>query len=504
MLGSTVRKAIKDTAAAAKRTKPVPAAREVGRVVETLGVVVKCSGLSGACLGELVDINGVPGLVMNLNRDGVGIALLGDPDGIRAGDRARRTGHIASVPVGPSLLGRVVDPLGRPLDGGRAVSTKRRYEIERPAHPIIERAPVARPLQTGIKAIDALIPIGRGQRELILGDRQTGKTAIALDAMLAQKDTDVVCIYCAIGARADSVARLVDTLAKNKCMKNSIVLSAPGESPPGLLYAAPYAATSMAEYFMEVEGRDVLVIYDSLSAHAQAYRQLSLFLRRPPGREAYPGDIFYVHSRLLERSTRLKKEFGGGSITALPICETQAENISAYIPTNLISITDGQIFLSASLFQKGVAPAVDVGISVSRVGSKAQLPAYKAVAGDMKISYSQFEELEAFSKFGAELDDATRKTLARGAILRETLKQPPHAPMRASEQIVEILAANSGALDDVPISRLQAALSEIVKAAKSDLKSGLASLDRGAGLDAKLKSEIARLAVKIAKKHVMK
>ncbi|MDR1477299.1 MAG: F0F1 ATP synthase subunit alpha [Rickettsiales bacterium] len=504
MLKATVEKALDGALRIARGAKAAPSARESGRVSEVMGGVVKCSGIARARLGELVDVDGVPGTVINLNEGWAGIAMLGFSESVRAGGRVARTGRIASVPVGPVLLGRVVDPLGRPLDGGRAPSSRLRFEIERPAHPIIERAPVGVPLQTGIKAVDSVIPIGRGQRELILGDRQTGKTAIALDAMLAQKGTGVICVYCAIGARADSVVRIVDALESAGCMKNCIVVSASGESPPGLLYVAPYAAASMAEYFMEREGRDVLVIYDSLSAHAHAYRQLSLFLRRPPGREAYPGDIFYVHSRLLERSTRLKEEFGGGSVTALPICETQAENISAYIPTNLISITDGQIFLSSSLFQKGVMPAVDIGVSVSRVGSNAQLPAYREVAGDMKISYSQFEELEAFSKFGAQLDDATKRILARGAMIREALKQPPLSPMRASAQVVEIFAVNSGALDGIPLSSLPKALSELGSESARSLKSQLAALDRGAKLDAKLKGEIRRIAAKVARKHTIR
>jgi F-type H+-transporting ATPase subunit alpha len=504
MLKATVEKTMDGALRLAKGTKAAPRSRESGRVMEITGGVVKCSGLARARLGEFVDVEGVPGMVINLGDGWVGLAMLGYQEGVRSGGRVSRTGRIASVPVGPALLGRVVDPLGRPLDGGRAPSSRLRYEIERPAHPIIERAPVGVPLQTGIKVIDSVIPIGRGQRELILGDRQTGKTAIALDAMLAQKNTGVICVYCAIGARADSVARIVDTLVREGCMDGCIVVSASGESPPGLLYVAPYAAASMAEYFMEREGRDVLVIYDSLSAHAHAYRQLSLFLRRPPGREAYPGDIFYVHSRLLERSTRLKKEYGGGSVTALPICETQAENISAYIPTNLISITDGQIFLSNSLFQKGVMPAVDIGVSVSRVGSKAQLPAYREVAGNMKISYAQFEELEAFSKFGAQLDDATRKILARGAMIREALKQPRLSPMRASEQVVEIFAVDSGAFDGIPPSGVPKALAELVAEARKSLKPKLAALDRGAKLDAGLKGEIRRIAAKVARKHVVR
>jgi F-type H+-transporting ATPase subunit alpha len=467
-------------------------------VVEVAGGVVTASGLSSVRMSELVEVGGRMGMVIGLAEKTAGIAMLASSSGISAGDRVARTGRLNDVPVGRGLLGRVVNPLGEPIDGGPEIEAAERYDIERPAPPIIERAAVAAPLVTGIKAIDAVIPIGRGQRELILGDRQTGKTAIALDAMLAQKDTGVICVYCAIGGRTDSVARVVDVLRRKGCMKHTVVMAAGGEEEPGLLYIAPYAATSIAEYFMERHKKDVLIVYDNLTAHAQAYRQLSLTLRRPMGREAYPGDIFYIHSRLLERATHLKR---GGSITALPVCETQAENISAYIPTNLISITDGQIFLTGALFAKGVIPAVDIGVSVSRVGSKAQLPAYKAVAGDMKISYSQFEELEAFAKFGTQLDEATRSSLARGERIRETLKQPALEPIPAGLQVVAICAVNSGALDDVPLERIAPLHSELLARASRELRAELSGIDSGAPLAAGTRRDIEKLAARVAAKY---
>ncbi|MBQ8660628.1 MAG: F0F1 ATP synthase subunit alpha [Alphaproteobacteria bacterium] len=499
MLNETVKDTINKVEKISKKTKASVLSEEVGQVIEIVGNIVTCSGLSSVQMDEMVSIQESKGIVINLDEDKVGIILLDNPKNIKSGDKVKRLGHIANVPVGPELLGRVIDPIGNPLDNGPKIITKEKYNIEREAHPIMERQAVSTPLQTGIKAIDAIIPIGRGQRELILGDRQTGKTAIAIDAIISQKDTGVICIYCAIGQRSDSVAKVIDVLKQKDCMKNTIVMVASGESSPGLLYIAPYAATSMAEYFMEREGKDVLIIYDNLSTHAQAYRQLSLFLRRPPGREAFPGDIFYIHSRLLERSTHLRKEYGGGSITALPICETLAENVSAYIPTNLISITDGQIFLTNTLFQKGIIPAINIGISVSRVGSKAQLPAYKAVAGDMKISYSQFEELEAFSKFGTQLDEATQKTLARGERIRETLKQSQYKPLKASEQIVVIYATNIGVFDDVPLNNVHKLQDELVKQANVSLKHILDEIDNGAKLNEKFKEEIAKLANDIVK-----
>lgn len=502
MLTEVIKDTLNDLNAVSKETKASVISEEIGEVIEIVGNVVMATGLSSVKMDELVKIKDSMGIVINLNEDSVGIVLLDNAQNIEAGEKVKRTGRIADVPVGKELLGRVVDPLGNPLDGGNKIITKDRYNIEREAHQIMERREVSVPLQTGLKAVDAIIPIGRGQRELILGDRQTGKTALAVDTILAQKNTGVICVYCAIGSRADSVAKVIDVLKQNDCMKNTIVVVASGESSPGLLYIAPYAATSMAEYFMEREGKDVLIIYDNLTFHAQAYRQLSLFLRRAPGREAYPGDIFYVHSRLLERSTRLREEFGGGSLTALPICETLAENISAYIPTNLISITDGQIFLTNTLFQKGIIPAINIGISVSRVGSKAQLPAYKAVAGDMKISYSQFEELEAFSKFGTQLDEDTRKTLRRGERIREILKQPQYKPLRASEQIVVIYATNIGVFDDVDLDKLTLVQDELIKRANIEIKNVLDDIDNGSKLHDSFKEKIKKLAEDVAKKYI--
>ena len=350
------------------------------------------------------------GIAFNLDDDEIGVVLLGDCWHLHAGDEVERTGRVMDVPVGEALIGRVINPTGAPLDGKAPIRFSQRLPIERSAPPIMDRGPVTEPLQTGIKVIDALIPIGRGQRELILGDRQTGKTAIAIDAILNQAGKNVLCIYCAIGQRASSVAKVIAELRERGAMEYTIVVVTEGNDAPGLTYIAPYAATSIAENFM-ADGRDVLIVYDDLTHHARAYRELSLLLRRPPGREAFPGDIFYIHSRLLERATHLREPLGGGSITALPIIETEAQNIAAYIPTNLISITDGQIYLSPTLFELGILPAVDVGKSVSRVGGKAQLAAYRAVTSDLKLAYAQFEELESFARFGTRLDERTRKIL---------------------------------------------------------------------------------------------
>jgi F-type H+-transporting ATPase subunit alpha len=357
------------------------------------------------------------------------------------------------VAVGDGLLGRVIDPLGRPLDGKGPVASSKRLPVERPAHPIMDRAPVTVPLQTGVMVVDALIPVGRGQRELILGDRQTGKTAIALDTIFNQRGTNVLCVYCAIGQRASAVAKAVANLREKGAMDYTVVVVAEGNDPPGLAYIAPYAATSIAEFFMEA-GRDVLIVYDDLTHHARSYRELSLLLRRPPGREAFPGDIFYIHSRLLERATHLRKELGSGSLTALPIIETEAQDISAYIPTNLISITDGQIYLSPSLFELGVLPAVDVGKSVSRVGGQAQLAAYRAVAGGLKLAYAQFEELETFSKFGARLDADTRKNIEHGRRIRACLKQAEFSPLSVPAQIALLLALSAELFDLVPLNQM--------------------------------------------------
>ncbi|MBE0660327.1 MAG: alternate F1F0 ATPase, F1 subunit alpha [Bryobacteraceae bacterium] len=439
--------------------------REVGTIANVSTGIALVSGLPGVGSDELVKFRGdVFGIAFNVDEDEIGVVLLGEYWHLHAGDEVERTGRVMDVAVGDGLLGRVIDPLGRPLDGNGPVASSGRLPIERPAAPIMDRAPVTVPLQTGLKVIDALIPIGRGQRELILGDRQTGKTAIAIDTILNQRGRDVLCVYCAVGQRASAIAKAVATLREKAAMDYTVVVVTEGNDPPGLAYIAPYAATSIAEHFME-QGRDVLIVYDDLTHHARAYRELSLLLRRPPGREAFPGDIFYIHSRLLERATHLRKELGGGSLTALPIIETEAQNISAYIPTNLISITDGQVYLSPSLFQLGVLPAVDVGKSVSRVGGKAQRAAYRSVAGDLKLAYSQFEELETFARFGARLDEDNRKVIEHGLRIRACLKQPEFSPVPVSAQIAVLLALTAELFSDVPIDRMTDAEQAVRKAA---------------------------------------
>ena len=443
---------------------PELAPHEVGTVTSVSVGVAKVSGVPGVGFEELVRFPGdLYGIAFNLDADEIGVVLLGGCEYLNAGDEAERTGRVMDVPVGDGLIGRVIDPLGAPLDGKGPVPSSRRLPIERPAPPIMNRAAVTVPLQTGLVVIDALVPIGRGQRELILGDRQTGKSAIAIDTILNQRDEDVLCVYCAIGQRASSVAKVIATLRDHGAMEYTVVVVVEGNDPPGLAYIAPYAATSIAEHFME-EGRDVLIVYDDLTHHARAYRELSLLLRRPPGREAFPGDIFYIHSRLLERATHLRDDLKGGSLTALPIIETEAQNISAYIPTNLISITDGQIYLSPTLFELGDLPAVDVGKSVSRVGGKAQLAAYRAVAGDLKLAYAQFMELESFAKFGTRLDEQTQKVIDHGRRIRAVLKQPQFEPASVTEQIVVLLALTAGLLDGVPIDKMRSAEEALRKA----------------------------------------
>ena len=440
---------------------------EVSTVISVSTGIARISGLPGVGFEELVQfVGGGFGIAFNLDEEEVGVVLLGDYSHLHAGTEVGRTGRVMDVPVGDSLLGRVIDPLGRPLDDGGPVADGERLPIERPAPPIMDRAPVTVPLQTGLKVIDALIPIGRGQRELILGDRQTGKTAIALDTILNQRGKDVICVYCAIGQRAAAVAKAVAILREQGALEYTVVVVTEGNDPPGLAYIAPYAATSIAEHFMET-GRDVLIVYDDLTQHARAYRELSLLLRRPPGREAFPGDIFYIHSRLLERATQLRPERGGGSLTALPIIESEAQNISAYIPTNLISITDGQIYLSPALFALGVLPAVDVGRSVSRVGGKAQRATYRAVTGDLKLAYAQFEELETFARFGARLDDDTRKTIEHGQRIRACLKQPEFAPVSVPAQIAILLALSENLFDSIPLDQMTAAERAVQDAAAS-------------------------------------
>jgi F-type H+/Na+-transporting ATPase subunit alpha len=472
--------------------------REVGTITSIATGIAKVSGLPGVGFEELVQFpGGLLGVAFNVDEAEIGVVLLGDYWHLQTGDQVTRTGRVMDVIVGDALLGRVIDPLGRPLDGQGPVPASEHRPIERTAPPIMDRAPVTVPLQTGLKVIDALIPVGRGQRELILGDRQTGKTSIAIDTILNQRDQNVVCIYCAIGQRTSAVAKAVATLREKGAMDYTVLVVTEGNDPPGLTYIAPYAATSIAEYFME-HGRDVLIVYDDLTHHARAYRELSLLLRRPPGREAFPGDIFYIHARLLERATHLREELGGGSLTALPIIETEAQNMSAYIPTNLISITDGQIYLSPSLFELGVLPAVDVGKSVSRVGGKAQRAAYRAVAGDLKLAYAQFEELETFARFGARLDEDTRKIIDHGRRIRACLKQAEGAPVSVPAQIAVLLALTADLFAPVALERMAEAEQAVKTAAAmipADVRARFESADKLSDADRAAILEIARQAL---------
>jgi F-type H+-transporting ATPase subunit alpha len=467
---------------------------EVGIVKNVSIGIATVSGLPSVGYEELVRFPGdVLGIAFNVDEDEIGVILLGDFKNLHSGDEVERTGRVMDVGVGEGLLGRVLDPLGNALDGKGPVAVAKRLPIERPAPAIMQRAPVNVPLQTGLKAIDALVPVARGQRELIVGDRQTGKTAIAVDTILNQRGQNVICVYCAIGQRASAVAKVVANLQAKGAMEYTVVVVAEGNAAPGVVYITPYAATSIAEYFME-KGRDVLIVYDDLTNHARAYRELSLLLRRPPGREAFPGDIFYIHSRMLERATHLNKARGGGSLTALPVIETTAQDISAYIPTNLISITDGQIYLSPTLFELGVLPAIDVGKSVSRVGGAAQLPAYRAVAGNLKLAYSQFEELESFAKFGTRLDDATRRTIDHGQRIRLCLKQAESQPWSVVEQIGVLLALTEGLFDAVPMEKMKEAEDALQKAAKeipADVAGRFASADKLSDADRKAVLDIA-------------
>lgn len=487
--------ALTEISQARENFAPQLKAKEVGVITSIDTGIAKVSGLFSVGFEELVKFPGdVLGIAFNVDEDEIGVVLLGEYWNLHAGDEVVRTGRVMDVAVGDELLGRVIDPLGLPLDGQGLVSLANRMPIERSAAPIMDRAPVTEPLQTGLKVIDALIPIGRGQRELILGDRQTGKTAIAIDTILNQQGQNVICIYCAIGQRASSVAKAVANLKEKGAMEYTVVVVTEGNDPPGLAFIAPYAATSIAEYFME-KGRDVLIVYDDLTHHARAYRELSLLLRRPPGREAFPGDIFYIHSRLLERSTHLRKERGGGSLTALPIIETEAQNISAYIPTNLISITDGQIYLSPSLFELGVLPAVDVGKSVSRVGGKAQWAAYRAVAGDLKLAYAQFEELETFARFGARLDENTRKIIEHGKRIRACLKQPEFSPVSVPGQITILLSLTAKLFELVPMNKMKVAQQAVIEAAAnipSEIEKRFETAEKLSDEDRKIIIEIAR------------
>jgi F-type H+/Na+-transporting ATPase subunit alpha len=474
---------------------------EIGTVLSIGSGIARISGLAEVQADELVEFSGgVFGIAFNLDVHEVGVVMLGSSDNIPAGSRVRRTGRVVDVPVGEGLLGRVIDATALPLDNLGPVTAVERRPIERMAPPIMARAPVTEPLQTGLKVVDALIPVGRGQRELILGDRQVGKTAIALDTIINQAKTGVICIYCSIGQQGSAIAKLVAQLREFNAMAYTIVLVAAGEDPPGVRYIAPYAATSIAEYFME-QGKDVLIVYDDLTSHARAYRELSLLLERPPGREAYPGDIFYIHSRLLERSTHLRPEFGGGSLTSLPIIETQAQNISAYIATNLISITDGQIYLSPELYQKNQLPAVDIGKSVSRVGGKTQLAAYRSVTGDLRLSYAQFEELEMFARFGTRLDEKTRATIERGRRVRRVLAQSQNQPIPVAEQVAILLAVTAGVLDELEVDDISAAEQKIRTAVTTHLSDVCDKITRGQALQGDERDALVAMAQKAVRRE---
>jgi F-type H+/Na+-transporting ATPase subunit alpha len=457
----------------------------VGTVLEVGDGIARIYGLRGAMAGELVEFSdghNTTGMVLNLEEDNVGVVIMGEYIHIQEGQMVKSTGRIASVPFGEDLLGRVVNPLGLPIDGKGGIEAKEYLPVDRKAPGIIARKSVHQPLQTGITAIDAMTPIGRGQRELIIGDRQTGKTAVAIDTILNQKGQDVICIYCAIGQKSSAVAQIVKILEDNGAMDYSIVVAASATDPAPLQYLAPFGAVTIAEGFM-AQGKHVLVIYDDLTKHAWAYRAMSLLLRRPPGREAYPGDVFYLHSRLLERAVKLNDALGGGSITALPIIETQAGDVSAYIPTNVISITDGQIFLEADLFNAGIRPAINAGISVSRVGGAAQTKAMKSVAGQLRLALAQFRELEAFAQFASDLDKATQDQLRRGQKLVEVLKQPQYSPLSVAQQVSILFAANKGILDEVDSKQIGAFKQEWFSYLSSNVSDIEAKLNKGDKLD---------------------
>src|SRR5688572_10505744 len=450
---------------------------EVGTVISIGDGIARVHGVQRAMAGEMLEFgHGIFGIALNLEEDSVGAVLLGDFTEIKEGDTVKRTGRIISVPVGDAMLGRVVNSLGQPIDGKGPIATTQSLPIERLAPGVVDRQPVKEPMQTGLKAIDGMVPIGRGQRELIIGDRQTGKTAVAVDAIINQKGLDVICIYNAIGQKQSTGAQVVKTLDEAGAMEYTIVVAAGASDPAPLLYISPYSACTIGEFFRD-SGRHALCIYDDLSKHAQSYREISLLLRRPPGREAYPGDVFYLHSRLLERAAKLKKELGGGSLTALPIIETQAGDLSAYIPTNVISITDGQIFLESDLFNQGVRPAINVGNSVSRVGGSAQIKAMRQVAGTLRLDLAQYRDLAAFAQFGSDLDKATQAQLTRGARLVEILKQPQYEPLPVEKQVIIIYAATNGYLDAVEVEdvrRYEVELNQFLDTRKPQLLSGLA------------------------------
>jgi F-type H+/Na+-transporting ATPase subunit alpha len=466
---------------------------EVGTVVTLGDGIARVYGLDKVMAGELLSFpHDVAGIAMNLEEDQVGVVLLGDYTEIREGDEVKRTGRIMSVPVGDALVGRVVDSLGRPIDDRGPIATDKFIALERLAPGVVDRQPVRQPMATGLKAIDSMIPIGRGQRELIIGDRQTGKTAIALDTIINNKGGDLICIYCAIGQKRSSIAQVVKMLSDYGAMDYTIVVAASASEPAPMLYISPYAACAMGEFFRD-GGKHALVIYDDLSKHAAAYREISLLLRRPPGREAYPGDVFYLHSRLLERAAKMSDKKGGGSLTALPIIETQAGDVSAYIPTNVISITDGQIYLETDLFNQGVRPAVNVGLSVSRVGGSAQIKAMRQVAGSLKLDLAQFRELAAFAQFGSDLDKATQAQLNRGQRLVEVLKQKQFSPLPFSKQILIIFAGTTGLLDDLAVDQVRDFEGELYKFVDATSPALLRSIMDKKVLDDNLKAEMTRV-----------
>lgn len=479
-----------------EKKKEIPRSEERGALLELKDGVAILSGLQDVFYGEVVEFdNGTPAFVIDLTEENIGVVILGDYQSLKVGDTVKSTGKILSVPVGDALLGRVIDPVAKPLDGQKKISISNRYPIEKIAPGVVFRQPVNTPLQTGLKIIDSLIPIGRGQRELIIGDRSTGKTTLAVDTIINQQGQKVICIYCSIGQKNSKTVEIIETLKKHNAMDYTIVVSASAASPAAMQFIAPYAATAIAEYFMD-QGKDVLVVYDDLSKHSWAYRQMSLILRRPAGREAYPGDIFYLHSRLLERACRLDKKHGGGSITALPIVETLEDDVAGYIPTNIISITDGQIFLESELFNSGIRPAVNVGISVSRVGGNAQTKAMKSVAGSLKLDLAQYRALAAFSQFESDLDEETKKMLNRGAKVTEILKQGKSRPYSLAEQVGLLWAATNGYIDDLEIDQIHEFEENFINGLKSTNKKLMESINKSKVLERKDESELQKLVQK--------
>lgn len=506
----SVKELSNDVRAAIEALKASPQVEKVGVVTRVGDGIAWIYGLFNTGYSEMIEIEGldgskVPAFALNLMEDEIGAVILGDDTAVRAGAKVRLTGKILEVPVGPELVGRIVDPLGNPLDNKGPIKAKLTSPIERPAPGVLDRKSVHEPLMTGLMAIDAMVPIGRGQRELIIGDRQTGKTAVAVDTMINQhkQGTGVVNIYVAVGQKLSKVARLAERLKREGVMDQSIIVATSASDPASLQYLAPYAGTAMGEYFRD-NGQHALIIYDDLSKHATAYRQMSLLLRRPPGREAYPGDVFYLHSRLLERSAKLSDAKGGGSLTALPIIETQAGDISAYIPTNVISITDGQIFMEASLFYQGIRPAISVGLSVSRVGGSAQTKAVKSVSGSLRLGLAQFRELAAFSQFSTDLDTETKQRIERGQRLTELLKQPQYSPLAVWQQTAVLMAANEGAFDNVPVAEVKKAQDALLSTLHTQFKKEMTQLDKGDKPDEKTEALIVKVANQVAKEYAEK